>query len=87
MELKAYLEYVCDESRRCFALGLSALEAAKRIDLGPYAEWRCPARLFANVESAYRDIRYETADAGRISSGSIEAMYEVAKARRLEVEF
>lgn len=87
MELKAYLGYVYDESRRCFALGLSALEASKRIGLGPYGEWRCPARLFANVESAYRDIRYETADAGRISGGSIEAMYEVARARRLAMEF
>ena len=61
MEMKAYLEYVHDESRRCFGQGLNALEAAKQIELGPYREWRCPARLFANVESAYREFRNEAA--------------------------
>ena len=30
MEMKAYLEYVRDESRRCFGQGLNALEAAKQ---------------------------------------------------------
>ena len=46
---------VREESRRCFAQGLNALDAAKRIEFGPYREWRSPARLFANVESAYRE--------------------------------
>ena len=32
MEMKAYLEYVREESQRCFGQGLSALEAAKKID-------------------------------------------------------
>jgi len=44
MDMKAYLEYVRDESRRCFDQGLNALEAAKRIEFGPYREWRSPTR-------------------------------------------
>ncbi len=46
MELKAYLEYVREESRWCFERGQSALEAAKEIELGPYRAWRWPARLY-----------------------------------------
>jgi glyoxylase-like metal-dependent hydrolase (beta-lactamase superfamily II) len=87
MELKAYLEYVRDESRRCLEQGLDALEAAKQIELGPYREWRCPARLFANVESAYRDIRNEAANSRRVAASTFDSMYEVAKARGIEVEF
>jgi len=43
MEMKAYLEYVREESNRHFQRGLTALEASKRIDLGPYSAWRAPA--------------------------------------------
>ena len=63
MEMKAYLEYVREESQRCFGQGLSALEASKKIDFGPYAGWHCPARLYMNVERAYREFRSEAADA------------------------
>lgn len=87
MDLKAYLEYVREESRRCFDQGLNALEAAKRIELGPYRAWRCPARLFANVESAYREFRDEPATAPRDVTNTFDSMYEVAKARGIEVEF
>ena len=62
-EMKAYLEYVRAESRRFFAMGLSALDAAKRIDLGPYAAWTEPERLIFNVERAYREQRGEPWDA------------------------
>jgi glyoxylase-like metal-dependent hydrolase (beta-lactamase superfamily II) len=87
MEMKAYLEYVHDESRRHFEQGLNAMEAAKRIELGPYRNWRCPARLVANVESAYREFRNEPAHAPSETASTFEAMYEVAKARGIDVEF
>ncbi len=87
MELKAYLEYVHDESRRCFDLGRSALEAAKEIDLGPYRDWRCPARLVANVESAYRDIRNQAAGPQPALESTLDSMVEVAAARGMKVEF
>ena len=87
MEMKAYLEYLCEESRRCFGQGLSALEAAKRIDLGPYAGWRGPARLYMNVERAYREFRNEPADAPWHSAQAFDAVYKVARAKGIEVEF
>jgi glyoxylase-like metal-dependent hydrolase (beta-lactamase superfamily II) len=62
-EMKAYLEYVRSESRRFFDQGLTGLEAAKRIDLGPYAGWTEPERLIFNVERAYREFRGEPYDA------------------------
>jgi cyclase len=87
MEMKAYLEYVREESRRFFDRGLSALEASGRIDLGPYAHWRSPARLYANVERAYREFRSEPADAPWDMTATFDAIYEVARARGCEVEF
>ena len=87
MEMKAYLEYVHDESRRHFKQGLNAMEAAKRIELGPYRDWGCPARLVANVESAYREFRNEPAHAPSETASTFESMYEVAKARGIDVEF
>jgi glyoxylase-like metal-dependent hydrolase (beta-lactamase superfamily II) len=56
-ELRAYLVYVREESQRHFDAGRTSLEAAKRIDLGPYADWTEPERLFFNVERAYREFR------------------------------
>jgi cyclase len=87
MEMKAYLEYVREESERCFGQGLSSLEASKRIDIGPYGEWRGPARLYLNVERAYREFRNEAADASWDAPQTFDAIYKVAKARGIEVEF
>lgn len=87
MEMQAYLEYVRDESQRCFDLGLTALEAAKRIDIGPYGQWRGPARLYANVERAYREFRHEPSDAHWDTAKMFDAVYRVAKARGFEIEF
>jgi glyoxylase-like metal-dependent hydrolase (beta-lactamase superfamily II) len=62
-------------------------EASKRIDLGPYAEWRAPARLYANVERAYRELRHEPADTPWDMAKTFDAIYAVARARGIEVEF
>jgi cyclase len=87
MEMKAYLEYVHEESRRCFDRGLTVIEASQRIDLGPYAQWHGPARLYTNVEWAYREFRNEPADAPRDFARTFDAVYRVAKAKGIEVEF
>jgi cyclase len=87
MEMKAYLEYVYEESKRHFDQGLDSLEASKRIDFGPYASWRGPARLYANVERAYREFRNEPADAPWDTAKTFDAMYRVAKAKGIAVEF
>ena len=62
-EMRAYLDYVEHESKAAFAAGLSELEAAERIDLGPYAGWTEPERLVFNVARAYRECRGEPWDA------------------------
>jgi len=78
-EMKAYLLYVRAESQRFFDAGLSPLEAAKRIDLGPYAGWTQPERLIFNVERAYRELRGEPFDAPIDVGAMFHAMYELAR--------
>jgi cyclase len=56
-EMQAYLRYVQAEARRCFDAGLESLDAARRIDLGPYAGWTEPERIVFQVERAYRELR------------------------------
>lgn len=86
MEMKAYLEYVHDESMWCLGRGMDALEAAKQIGFGPYREWRYPARLLANVESAYREICNEPAGLRIDAASTLKAINEVAKVRGVESE-
>jgi len=87
IEMKQYLEYVRNESRKCFDEGMPALEAAKRIEFGPYGEWRAPARLYMNVERAYREFRNEPADEPWDTAATFDAIYKVAKAKGIEVEY
>jgi cyclase len=87
VEMKAYLEYLRDESKRCFEQGLSSLEASKRIDLGPYGAWRAPARLYLNVERAYREFRHEPEDKPWDAAKSLDLIYDVAKSRGFVREF
>ena len=76
-EMKAYLEYVRGESRHYFDAGLSALEAAKRIDLGPYATWTEPERLLFSVERAYREFRGEPFDTPIDAIAIFHGMHEL----------
>lgn len=87
IEMRAYLDYVRAESKRCFEQGLSALEASKRIDFGPYGGWRAPARLYMNVERAYRELHHETADAHWDHARVFDAVLAVAKAKGIPIEF
>jgi glyoxylase-like metal-dependent hydrolase (beta-lactamase superfamily II) len=87
MEMKGYLQYVRDESRTCFDAGLTSLDAAKKIEFGPYGEWRAPARLYMNVERAYREFRNEPPDAPWDSAATFDAIYQVANAKGIEAEF
>jgi cyclase len=87
MEMKAYLEYLYTESKRCFTAGLTSFEASKYIDLGPYGAWRAPARLYLNVERAYREFRREPEDKPWDAAKSFDLIYKVAKSRGLVLEF
>jgi glyoxylase-like metal-dependent hydrolase (beta-lactamase superfamily II) len=87
MEMKAYLEYVREESACCFQRGLTSFEASKRIDLGPYGGWHAPARLYLNVERAYREFRKESADKPWDSAKTFDAVLKLANEKHIEVEF
>ena len=76
-EMRAYLVYIREESRRHFDAGLSEVEAAKRIDLGPYAGWTEPERLIFNVERAYREFRGLPLDAPIDVLTTFRGMYEL----------
>ncbi len=81
-EMKAYLEYVRAEARRFFDAGLPALEAARRIDLGPYAAWTEPERILFNVERAYREFRGEPWDAPIDATAIFRGMFELGQSQR-----
>jgi cyclase len=56
---REYFDFVMEQSRRCFEQGLTPEQAAKEIDLGPYAELPEAERFVANVAVAYRELRGE----------------------------
>ncbi len=54
-ELKEYFEFLTREARLRFEAGLTPMEAARDIDLGPYSGWTEAERLVANLHALYRD--------------------------------
>ncbi len=54
-DMKGYFEYLTAEARVRFEAGLTPLDAARDIDVGPYADWRDQERLVVNIQSLYRD--------------------------------
>jgi len=81
-EMKAYLQYVSGEAARAFADGVPALEAAKRIDPGPYARWTQPERMLFTVERTYRELRGEPWDAPIDVAGLFAGMHALREAQR-----
>jgi glyoxylase-like metal-dependent hydrolase (beta-lactamase superfamily II) len=58
-DTKGYFEYVGGEARVRFEAGMTPLDAARDIDLGPYAGWGEGERLVVNVQAFYRDFGAE----------------------------
>jgi glyoxylase-like metal-dependent hydrolase (beta-lactamase superfamily II) len=58
-DLKGYFEYLMAEARVRFDAGLTPLDAARDIDLGPYKGWGESERLVVNVQACYRDFGAE----------------------------
>ena len=54
-DLKGYFEFLSDQARIRFDAGMTPMDAARDIDLGPYAGWGEAERLVANVHALYRD--------------------------------
>jgi cyclase len=55
VDLKGYFELLTREARTRFDGGMTPLEAARDIDLGPYRGWSEAERVVANVHALYRD--------------------------------
>jgi cyclase len=54
-DLKEYFELLSREARIRFDSGMTALDTARDIDLGPYAGWSEAERVVANVHALFRD--------------------------------
>ncbi|CAG0969392.1 cyclase [Myxococcaceae bacterium] len=54
--VKRYLEFVWREASERKRAGMSALEAARDIELGEYADWGASERIVVNVDSIYREL-------------------------------
>ncbi|HVP28509.1 MAG TPA: MBL fold metallo-hydrolase [Myxococcota bacterium] len=59
LELRDYLVFARDEAGRCFERGMSLADAARAIDLGPYAGWIEPERIVFQIDRAWRELRGE----------------------------
>ena len=57
--VRDYLVYIDAESRKRFEYGMSALEAAKEIDLDLFSTWGDGERIAVNVNSLYREYKGE----------------------------
>ena len=61
-DLKSYFEHLTVEARQRFDAGMSAVEAARDIDLGPYSGWSEGERVVVNVGCLYREFGAELAN-------------------------
>lgn len=86
-EMKAYLQYVRNKSRQCFDDGLTAGDAARKIDLGRYSDWMSPERIYLNVERAYREFKGEPADKPWDQARTFDEILSVARNRRIQPVF
>jgi glyoxylase-like metal-dependent hydrolase (beta-lactamase superfamily II) len=71
-DLKGYFELLTLEARTRFDAGMTPLDAARDIDLGPYAGWSEAERVVANVHALYRDF------GGPAPSDALSLMGEMA---------
>jgi cyclase len=56
VDLKGYFEFLTNEATARYEAGMSPLDAARDIDLGPYTGWGEAERVVANVHALYRDL-------------------------------
>jgi glyoxylase-like metal-dependent hydrolase (beta-lactamase superfamily II) len=59
--VRHYLEYIRDQARRRFDAGMTAMEAARDIELAEYSAWSEPERIAVNVDTLYREFAGEQA--------------------------
>jgi cyclase len=67
-ELRGYFAYIDKETRTLHAAGVPASDAARRIDMEPYADWLDGERIAVNVASIYRHLDGETTVPDRLAN-------------------
>jgi len=55
MQVKGYLEYIYDEARKRYEVGMSSPDAARDIPMDRYATWTDGERIAVNVDTIYRE--------------------------------
>ncbi len=75
-DLKGYFEWLTAEARVRYDAGLAPLDAARDIDLGPYAGWGEAERVAVNIYALYRDFG---ADVGADTMTLFGAMAALAR--------
>lgn len=60
-KVRRYLQYVHDQARARYDVGMNVFEAAKDIELSEYSAWSDPERIAVNVDSLYREFSGEAA--------------------------
>jgi cyclase len=73
--IRGYFEYLGDEARRRYNMGMSAYEAALDIPLGPYAGWGDPERIIVNIATLYREFANDSSPANVLELFSGMAAY------------
>jgi cyclase len=58
-KVEGYLRFVQEAAQDAFVKGLEPLEAARALDLGPYAAWPDAERIVGNLHRAYSELRGE----------------------------
>jgi glyoxylase-like metal-dependent hydrolase (beta-lactamase superfamily II) len=76
LRLEQYLEWLEREVKPRQAAGMSAIDAAWDLDLGPYAEWGDAERLVVNVDTIYAGL-----DPAHTKMNAVEAFREMARYR------
>ncbi|NND67516.1 MAG: MBL fold metallo-hydrolase [Halioglobus sp.] len=54
-QVRHYLQFVRDEARARYDAGLSAMDAARDIELAEFSAWSDPERIAVNVDCLYRE--------------------------------
>ncbi len=75
-EFRDYLIYVQDEAIRLHGLGRTVAQAAREIDLAPYASWTDAERIIVAMDTMYRELNGDDSPRDRI--GLFAGMGELA---------
>ncbi len=60
--VEAYLRFVQETAAAAHAAGATPLDAARQVDLGPYAEWLDAERIVGNLHRAYAELEGRDCD-------------------------